>query len=411
MNTWKLSWHGIWTVTSFDLRQRVRSRRWIWALIAWFFVILAFTILIVLSVEFSFAEEGSTANPGVVAFGGVTYFTLGMSLLLAPTFTATAINGDRAEGTLALLQVSRLSAAEIALGKLLAAWSTAGLFLAVTVPFLIWSVVVGAIPIWQVLACYSVMFLEIAVICAIGLGWSAFISRTAASVVLTYLTIAAVTAMAPLVMGLTAQYTAADDQVRYWGLNGAAADEYYKAVEAYWAANPDGNGEGLPAAPIDQCSWSTQINKQYHLEKTWWLLVPNPFVIVADAAPLPDSARADLASYVGTSQDPLLSLQLGIRSLRVPPRTEIDECAQLYAQSPAYEVNWDANGNVVSVETQDGTPVPYTSPVTSNPIAVDQPIWPFGLGFTAILGAAFFWIAVRRLRTPYGQLPGGTRVA
>ena len=63
-----------------------------------------------------------TGSAGPLLFGAVTFLVLGLGLLVTPTLTSTAINGDRNAGTLATLQVTLLSPAEIALGKLLAAW-------------------------------------------------------------------------------------------------------------------------------------------------------------------------------------------------------------------------------------------------------------------------------------------------
>lgn len=410
MNTWKLSWHGVWTVTLLDLKQRVRSRRWIWALVGWFVLILGFTVLILKSIE-SGSDVSSSVDIGVVTFGAVTYFTLGMSLILAPTFTATAINGDRNGGTLALLQVSRLSAFEIATGKLIAAWLTAAMFLAVSLPFLIWALVVGAIPLGQVVVCYAVMFAEVAVICAIGLGWSALVSRPAGSAVLTYLTAALITVIAPLIMVLSVNFTTSTDEVRVWGLTPAQEAKYSMEVDQYWEDNPDGDGSGIPAAPFEKCMWFTEKVEQQHMEKVWWLLAPNPFVVVADAAPLPETAKSDLSTWVSDTGDPLLGLQLAVRTIRRPPATEIDRCTGLYENNPAYVVTWDRDGNVTKVTTANGTPVPISTPVKHDPVTVDQPIWPWGLGANAILGGLFFWIAVRRLRVPYGRLPSDTRVA
>jgi hypothetical protein len=45
------------------------------------------------------------------------------------------------------------------------------------------------------------------------------------------------------------------------------------------------------------------------------------------------------------------------------------------------------------------------------PVNVETPAWPWGLGVNVLIGAVFFWAAVRRLAIPYGVLPPGTRVA
>jgi hypothetical protein len=56
----------------------------------------------------------------------------------------------------------------------------------------------------------------------------------------------------------------------------------------------------------------------------------------------------------------------------------------------------------------DGSPA--ASPV--EPVEVtDQLVWPWGLGFDLLLGAAGVVVAVNRLRIPTGELARGTRVA
>ncbi len=51
------------------------------------------------------------------------------------------------------------------------------------------------------------------------------------------------------------------------------------------------------------------------MERIWWITVINPFVIVADAAPLPDEAYADLNKYANSAADPLAMIRLGVRSI------------------------------------------------------------------------------------------------
>ena len=124
---WRLTWHGVRTVAQLELRQRVRSTRWIVALVAWFVVVGGLTLLITIGLRSD--GSGLDRSAGPLLFGAVTYLVLGLGLLVTPTLTSTAINGDRAAGTLATLQVTLLSPAEIALGKLLAAWAAACAFL------------------------------------------------------------------------------------------------------------------------------------------------------------------------------------------------------------------------------------------------------------------------------------------
>lgn len=408
MNTWSLSWHGLRTVTGLEVRQRIRSRRWLFALVAWFLLIGAITALIIGSMT-EIVGLSRDFISGPLAFGIITLFVLGMGLVIAPAFTATSINGDRAAGTLATLQATRLSALEIAAGKLLAAWLTSAVFLVVALPFIVWTMVLGSISIWQVVVCFAVVFALVAAVCAIGLGWSSLISRSAGSSVMTYLCVIGLSIISPLVMALAMPFVIEDTTVRVWGLPEDVSQAYYQEVNKYWEDNPNGDGSDAPAPPIGECAWTEQVYQQTYTDRVWWLMVPNPFVIVADAAPLPDSARDSLDSYVSSSADPLAALRAGVRTLAMGPELERDDCIWLYGDL-GYYVEWNENGTP-KVTTQNGTPVPVTSPVPRRTIDVGAPSWPWGLGINLALGAVFFWIAVRRLEVPYGPLPKGVRVA
>lgn len=410
MSAWRLSINGLRTVTELELKQRIRSRRWVWALVAWFVVIGAITSLVILSTNYVLAIGDGGPNPGPLAFGLNVFFVLGMGLIIAPTFTATSINGDRSGGTLATLQATRLSAAEIALGKLLAALLTALVFLVVGLPFIAWSMVSGSISLWQVVACFTVVFVLVAVVCAIGLGWSALLSRPAGSTVMTYLSVVALTVISTGVMGLLSPLVVTDDPVRVWGLPPAVQQAYQAEVDRYWSENPDGDGSGRPRPPIEQCTWYDDVQQNVHTERIWWITVINPFVVVADAAPLPAGAYADLSAYASTASDPLAWIRLGVRSMARAPDTERDDCTWLYEESDGYIVEYEADGST-RITTSTGTPVNVDSPVKRRPVTVDSPIWPLGLGANLLLGAVFFWLAVQRLKVPYGQLARGTRVA
>lgn len=412
MNTWSLSWHGLTTVVGLEIRQRVRSRRWIWALIAWFVFIGAVTALVLWSVYKIYRydcnplyDTCSIANSdaGPTAFAVITMFILGMGLVIAPAFTATSINGDRTQGTLATLQATRLSSVEIAGGKLIAAWLSAAVFLLVALPFIIVSMVLGNISVLQVVVCFAVIFVLVAVVCAIGLGWSSIVSRAAGSTLLTYLSVVVLGIISPLVLVLTLSFVQEDTQIQVWGLNSSETTQYYDAVNAYWN-NP--KGKTAPEPPVDQCHWFTRTQSVTRMDRVWWLLVPNPFVIVADAAPLSPQAHGDI-TY---AEDPLSMIRSGVREMARPPALEVDQCIDLYASSPAYQVNYNTDGTVTI--TKNGSIVtPPPSPVTPRPVAENYPVWPYGLAVNLILGAIFFWITVHKLRIPYKTLTKGTRVA
>jgi len=424
MSAWALSVGGVRTVVELELRQRIRSRRWIWALVAWFVLLGGITTMVIWAAmtwyggsSLEVAEQGMGPydegsgtfgmRAGPLAFGLITYLVLGMGLMIAPAFTATSINGDRSAGTLATLQATRLSAVDLAAGKLVAAWCTAAVFLVAATPFIAWSMVLGNISAWQVLVVFLVVLAEVAVVCAIGLGWSAIISRAAGAAAMTYLSVVTLAVLTVLVFGLSVALTEERATQRVWGLTEESVAAYNQRTDEYYAKNPDGSDP--PAAPVDQCIWFERRTTNVRYDRVWWLLVGNPFVVIADAAPLPPGASADLNRYASLQYDPLAAVRYGVRKVSLPPTDEIDECSQYYSSLPGYTVEWDDNGNA-TVKTAGGKVV-NTSPVKLRAVNVESPVWPWGLGFHVLLGAGFFWVAVRRLAVPYRKLPTGTRVA
>ena len=400
---------GLWIVTRLELAQRIRSRKLYVALAIWFVVIGAVTLLMLAAFERSRSQGVSSASFGPAAFGTITLFVLGLSLLVTPTFTALSINGDRDAGTLAILQATRLTAVQIAGGKLLAAWLLALGFLVAALPWIIVTTVMGGISPLQVVVCFLVMFVEVAIVCAIGLGWSALIGRPAGSTVMTYGSVALLSAILPIALGFASMLTMRDDTVRIWSY---AGDPTVLTTQANdWAAS------GF--APSKRPDWSAchpenQVITRPHVESIWWLIAPNPFVIVADAAPLPPEARGNLETWAGRSGDPLAFLSLLTRSLSLPPSNDQDQCSwALMSDNPAsrnYEVRSTSDGSAFVVDAK-GNVLDTGSPVPRRIITANTPIWPWGLGFSLLLGAGMFYVAVRRLSVPYGVLPKGTRVA
>lgn len=407
MSSWRLSANGLRTVVELELRQRIRSRRWIWALVGWFALIGAITSLVIWAASKNWGNPDTDLGPGgPMAFGLITYFVLGLGLMIAPAFTSTSINGDRAAGTLATLQATRLSAIDLAMGRLIAAWLTAAVFVLVATPFIAWSMVLGSISVWQVLVVFLVVLAEVAIVAAIGLGWSALLSRAAGAAAMTYLSVIVLSVITVVVFALATMVSVTPQTERVWGLTPAAQEEYAKYVEDYFEEHPDA---ASPPPPIDKCAWWERTTYQPRPDKVWWMLVGNPFVVVADAAPLPPGVSADLKSYHRLSNDLLASVRYAVRSMAIPSTGEVDECSMYYSELPGYTLDYDQDDNAV-VKGPDGKVV-NVSPVKRKVVNVESPVWPWGLGFHFAWGALFFWIAVRRLSIPAGVLPRGTRVA
>lgn len=363
VGTWSLTWHGVRTVTRLELRQRVRSSRWKAALIVWVVVVGAITLLA--GGALTFVDGGSNREQsGAVLFVVVTALVLGLGLLVTPTLASTSVNGDRGAGTLATLQVTLLSPAEIVAGKLLAAWLSACAFLVVSLPFFVIAVVMGGVPVATLPRVVVLTALLLAAVCGMGLGWSTLAARPAGSTVLTFVTVAALTVFTPIFFGLTYPFLSTTQQVQVYGV----PDSYWEDV-----AQTDDGGQSMPD-PV--CEVTTQERSVAHTEWTWWLLAINPFVVVADGAvPASQQGTDSIAGAFGGGTQTLRDLRLGQPEI-------LDEC---WAQEDTSDVVPDRGGAGA--------------------------LWPYGLATNLLLGAAGAFVAVRRLRIPQRTLPRGTRVA
>ncbi|WP_448058757.1 ABC transporter permease [Cellulomonas hominis] len=368
--TWHLTWHGVRTVTRLELRQRVRSTRWIVALVVWFVVVGAITLLVSGALGSLFGTSGGPepadrGRVGPLLFSVVVFLVLGLGLLVTPTLSSTSVNGDRNAGTLATLQVTALSAAEIVVGKVLAAWLSSLAFLVTSTPFLLWALAAGRTPVVSFFLVLALVAVLLACVCGIGIGFSSLTARAAGSTVLTFLTVAALTLLTPLLFVVTIPSISANEQVRIW------------SYPSYADYDDDGSA----------CQWQTVEQSVIHSERTWWLLGINPFVIVADGAGTGNGA-ADDPYGVNNGVDPLGGIRDGVRELRAGPATEVDYCQ-----------TWSSDGSSSG-----------SSPV--GPRDIDRsPVWPWGLGANILLGLGGTALAVRRLRVPQRTLAKGTRVA
>jgi ABC-2 type transport system permease protein len=311
--------HGVRLVARHEFRVRLRTGRWRWLLGAWVAVVAVFTALLHLAL---LTTDTAVGTP---LFGGLMLFVLGLVLVVSPALTAQSINGDRERGTLATLQVTRLAPVQIAVGKLVAAWGVGLAALALTAPFVIWAVAQGGVGVVRVVAVLIVVALLIGVVCAVSQALSALLSRSITSALMSYVVMFALTVGTLIAFGLSVPLTTETIQVS------------------------DNQGS----------TWEEQ---RAHTERVWWLLAPNPFVVLADAAPTLPPPKP----YESRPLDPLGEMGRGVRNIR--------------------------QGEYV-----DGR--------------ADRPVWPYGLGFDLLLGAGGVWVTTRRLRAPARTLAKGVRIA
>ena len=361
---------GIATVARQEFRLRIRAGRWKWLLAVFFLVLLGFTVLLRLSLT-QVAEEDLKYN-GTVIYGGLMLFVLGLALLVVPALAAQSVNGDRERGTLATLQVTRLSPADIALGKFAAAWCTALVFLALTLPLVVYAMTQRGVPLLRVLILTLVLALLLGTVCALSLFWSAVLSRTTTSGVLAYISVFALSIGTLIVFGLVTAVTA--EQVTETYQNDCPPPPPGLTPEEFGCV--DG-----------EMSYQTT---RARTDKTWWLLSPNPFVVLADAAPqIPDEPDDrdrgfEQEGVRARDLDPLGQIGAQVRNLRRPPTDDSDVGGGFSGPGQAPELRAEPEG---------------------------EPVWPTGLAVNVALGGLALWLTTRRLRTPSRTLPKGQRVA
>jgi hypothetical protein len=289
-------------------------------------------------------------------------FVLGLALLVVPSLAAQSVNGDRERGTLATLQVTRLTPGEITLGKFAAAWGTALVFLALTFPLVAYAMTQDGVPFSRAVVVTLVIALLLGTVCAVSLWLSTVLSRTTTSGVLAYLAVFGLCIGTLIAFGLVTAVTAEE------------------RTETY--DRPCGID-----VPADEpgCGPQTYTSTQVRTDRTWFLLAPNPFVVLADAAPqLPEgpfSRQPDeyLRGVSARDLDPLGQIGSQVRDLRRPP----------------FQDRYADPGFV-------GNPLPEPRPA---------PVWPTGLAVNVVLAGAALLLTSRRLRTPTRNLPKGQRVA
>lgn len=304
-----------------ELKQRIRGKKW-WILLVLWSAFLALVVAVIRAsavreVAFNAQFEGvPNVQVGPTMFGSLALFVLGLSCLIVPSLAAGTINGERDRGTLAVLQATLYTNRHIALAKFLSAFITASGFIAASLPLALWSAAEGGVSLLEVVIVYLVLLMSCVLLIAIAMAASALISRPQMSSLAAYIAVFALTGGLPILFGLS-------------------------------MLSADGD-----------------------IGNRWLLLAPDPFVVLADAAPVQ-------GGYLNS--DPLAAIRGAVRDLRDPYRYE------------RY-----SNPNFL-----ERKPVPREPP----------PVWPVGLLIQAgIVGFASYEV-LRKLRVPARRLSVGERVA
>ena len=362
-----MTWTGVRTIMVLELRQRVRATRWRIMLGIWLAVLIVLCGGLVIAVETT-SSTGPSNDYLLTLYDIVVCFVLGIGLIVAPTLSATSINGDRADATLALLQATALRSQEIVVGKLLAAWVAAIAFLGVAVPFLILLTVAGGSH-WQALLAHLVILVfTLGAVCAIGLGFSGLTARPSASAVLTYLVVAALTVGTPLATAVSASLVTGPQTVVTYRM------DYDASSEEQFVCKPE------PEVSTHDVTRTNRI---------WWMLAPNPFVALGDA-----TAHAPQQPASASFGDPASLLSLTGQGVDIMRNPQADRVVHNYCEDRE-----DSHDDSSSRRNRGG------------PLAEHLVFWPASLAVLVALGAGGVVTASRRLRVPAGRLPRGVRLA
>lgn len=352
---------GIGVIVGLELKQRVRSVAWYVLLGVSALLLLVVTVLLAISYGVT-----QTDDFGASVFSVLIFFVLLLGTLVTPAVSGSAVNGERDSGTLATTQVTQISAAQLVLGKLLASWVSALAFLLVAVPFLLVAVIIGGVSTTSVLVSLPVLAIELGVVAALGVGLSALLQRGIFSIVLTYLAVAALSVGTLIGFGL--------------GSLVSQTEVTQRSIDIDWDRTDFNDTSGEIDGEVVCLPEQEYTSYQPRVDRVWWMLAANPYVVLADAVP-PSFDRN------GNGVDLFTGIATGVRSMQHPPETLRDNCTGV---TNVYE------GGYQTMEQQ------YEGSV---------PSWFVGLAIHVLLAVTAILAAIRSLRTPSTRLAKGSRIA
>lgn len=122
----------------------------------------------------------------------VDLFFLGqyvIASLMAPSFAAGAITGEKERLTYEMLLASPLRPGAIVLGKMVASLTHLGMLIMASLPIIVLCLPLGGVSVYEVLAAYLGLIASVILFGAIGVFCSSYFSRTSNSLVVSYLVI------------------------------------------------------------------------------------------------------------------------------------------------------------------------------------------------------------------------------
>jgi len=213
-------------LTANELRMRMRGSR-LFLVLLFYTLIAAGAVLLALipiTIERSMAYGPDRLQVGRILFAVLAHTQLTLILLILPAYSAGTIAMEREKRTFEMLKASLLTPADIVSGKLLVILAVALMLLFTSLPVAAWCMFLGGIAPSDLFFAYTYLLAVAAFVSAVGIYFSATLSRSLAAIVATYgtligLAVLSVTIPSLLMMALTlGTGTAA-----YFGAGGALA--------------------------------------------------------------------------------------------------------------------------------------------------------------------------------------------
>jgi ABC-type transport system involved in multi-copper enzyme maturation permease subunit len=165
-----------------------------------FILLFLYQALLATVVYFAWPQDTRldlTANPAA-ARNLVDLFFVGqyvLASLMAPSFAAGAISGEKERMTYEMLLASPLRPGAIVMGKLIASLAHLAVLVFTSLPIVMLCLPLGGVSLYEVLAAYLGLIVSVVTFGMISVACSSYFKRTAASLVVSYLLIL------PLAMG------------------------------------------------------------------------------------------------------------------------------------------------------------------------------------------------------------------
>lgn len=147
---------------------------------------------LVLLVAYPSGQRVDLSSDSSAARQLVDFFFLGqyvLASLMAPTFAAGAISGEKERKTYEMLLASPLRPWAIVIGKMVASLTHLAVLIIASLPIIMLALPLGGVSVYEVLAAYLWLLISIVLFGSIGLACSCVFRRTASSLVVSYLII------------------------------------------------------------------------------------------------------------------------------------------------------------------------------------------------------------------------------